>query len=47
MALKLSQETRAGKFTRVSTVFLLELNALVEARIRERVRTTPSVGKTL
>jgi len=47
LALQLSQATRAGKFTRVSEQFLIEVNAHVAAHVRAKVHSTPSVGKTL
>ena len=47
LALQLSQATRAGKFTRVSEQFLIEVNAHVAAHVRARVHATQSVGKTL
>ena len=47
MALQLSKDTRAGKFTRVSTEFLEKVNAATDAYIRQAVQSHPSVGKTL
>lgn len=37
----------ANKFTRVSGAFLEDLNTVVIMRIREKVKSHPSVGKTL
>lgn len=46
-ALQLSKDTRAGKFTRVSEQFLVEVNAHVAAHVRAKIHSAPSVGKTL
>lgn len=46
-ALQLSKDTRAGKFTRVSEQFLIDVNAAIAATVRHRVHSAPSVGKTL
>ena len=46
-ALQLSADTRAGKFTRVSTEFLERVNSAVDAYLRQAVHSHPSVGKTL
>ena len=47
MALNLSETTKAGKFTRVSSEFLDRINAKVAATVRSEVQSHPSVGKTL
>jgi hypothetical protein len=47
MALQLSQDHRAGKFTRVSKEFLERINFKLDAIIRSEVQSHPSVGKTL
>lgn len=47
MALQLSKDTRAGKFTRVSTQFLDRVNASVSAMIRSEVHRHPGIGKTI
>jgi hypothetical protein len=47
VALQLSQDKRAGKFTRVSAEFLERVNAATDAYIRQAVESHPSVGKTL
>ena len=47
LALKLSAEHRAGKFTRVSKAFLDRIEAITFNAIVCEVRRHPSVGKTL
>lgn len=47
MALQLSKDNRAGKFTRVSAEFLERVNSATDAYIRQAVQNHPSVGKTL
>jgi len=47
MALKLSRDTRANTFTRVSKQFLDECNDFLVAHIRHKVHSAPTVGKTL
>lgn len=46
-ALKLSRDTRAGKFTRVSAEFLAACEINLYMFVRSRVRSHPSLGKTL
>jgi hypothetical protein len=47
LALKLSKENRAGKFTRVGSEFITRIHAKLEQSIRSEVQAHPSVGKTL
>ena len=47
MAIQLSKDIRAGKFTRVSVEFLERVNAATDAYIRQAVHSHPGVGKTL
>lgn len=47
LALQLSRDTRAGKFTRVSKEFLDKVNVRLESIIRTEVQSHPSIGKTL
>ena len=47
LALKLSADHRAGKFTRVSKDFLDRIEAITFNAIVSEVRRHPSVGKTL
>jgi hypothetical protein len=47
MALQLSKDNRAGKFTRVSAEFLERVNSATDAYVRQAVQSHPSVGKTL
>lgn len=46
-ALAQSRNLRDGRFTRVSSEFLDELEGHVRAAIAARVHRAPSVGKTL
>ena len=46
-ALQYSQEMRNGKFTRVSSEFLAELERLIDRTIQSKVHTHPGKGKTL
>ena len=46
-ALRLSQEHRAGKFTRVGEDFLLRVHAKLTNILYDEVKRHPSVGKTL
>jgi hypothetical protein len=47
IALEIAAEHRAKKFTRVSEDFLISCEAALKAHITSRVKTHPSVGKTL
>ena len=47
MMLELSRSTRAGKFTRVSEQTLDDAEAALAGWVRQRVHSTPRVGKTL
>lgn len=46
-ALQLSQETRGGKFTRVSSEFVDRVESKLRNLIRQEVHSHPSVGCTL
>ncbi len=47
LALEVSAQHRAGKFTRVSKDFLDRIEAITKRAIVSEVRRHPSVGKTL
>ena len=47
LALEVSAQHRAGKFTRVSKDFLARIEALTKRAIVSEGRRHPSVGKTL
>jgi hypothetical protein len=47
LALELSRQTRAGKFTRVRSGFLNRIESRLRAIVAQEVRSTPSKGKTL
>lgn len=45
--LRLSKETRGGKFTRVSEEFYPKAEAMLMAACRSYIHSLPSVGKTI
>ena len=47
MALRLSEDTRNGTFTRVGSSFIDRIEYKLEAIIRSEVHQHPSTGKTL
>jgi hypothetical protein len=47
LALHISQEQKAGKFTRVGTEFLVRINSRLHNMVAEEVQRHPSIGKTL
>ncbi len=47
LTLELAADMGRGRFTRVSTEFLEEVNAQLRAWIAGRIHRAPSIGKTL
>lgn len=46
-ALQVSQDTRGGKFTRVSSDFLARIDAKLRNIVTQEIHSHPSVGVTL
>lgn len=47
LALEISKQHKAGKFTRVSEEFLISCEIAVRNHILSKVKSHPSIGKTL
>lgn len=47
LALRCSRELRLGRFTRVSSEFLEEVNARMAEHVAHKVKSAPGIGKTL
>ena len=47
LALDIAKTTRAQKFTRVGTDFLISCEVALKNHIENRIKSHPSIGKTL